>query len=334
MKAYHYIILTVAAAVLSLFLFGRSALCTGFFPLFTNTQYSAEGLAAVEAFNPDSDSFYLPPLEGKSFFESVNDLSIIRRADVRKYLYIYLTQDRSWVIESIERSQKYMPVIEAVYKRYPDLPRELLLLPLLESGFEPCAVSRSQATGLWQFVSNTSSPLGLKNNEYVDERRDIEKSTEAALRHLDSLYRSFGSWEKALAAYNGGAGYVRRTTSAYPGKSFWSIVDAGGFRPETNEYASRYAALMLIYKNQYLLGIHDEIHRETKHQIATVVFETPVKISVLSSVTGVSEQTLHEYNTELKGNSTPPYAQKYKLRVPTDMKKAVLNYAKDPVWQM
>ncbi|MGL4368643.1 MAG: transglycosylase SLT domain-containing protein [Spirochaetota bacterium] len=327
------VLIVCGGALISMLLIISDCFSLPFFTLFKNPCFSASALAAAEQFDPDSDALYIPSLHGKDFFHSVDDMSIIRRRDVRRYLYNYLTSHRQYIIQSISRAEKYRPIVASVFDRYPDMPKDLLLLPLLESGYDPYAVSPSQATGLWQFVSNTSAPLGLKNDSYVDERRNIEKSTEAALRHLRTLYRKFGSWEAALAAYNGGAGYVSRTQAHSPNTEFWALVDSKAFRPETNEYVSRYAALMLIYKNQRRFGISSSIDTDPAESIETVVFKTPVNIGHLSAATGVPEKTLREFNPELKGNMTPPYYTSYRLRVTPEIKEAVLQYAKDPSWQ-
>ena len=132
----------------------------GFFKLFSETEYSGNGLKKVQEFNPEKDTLYLPGLENKELFESIEDLSMCRNEDVRKYIYLYLTSGREYLIKSIERSYIYIDIINDIMKKNPDIPAEIALLPLLESGFDPNAVSRSNAVGLWQFLQSTSSHLG------------------------------------------------------------------------------------------------------------------------------------------------------------------------------
>lgn len=335
MRLPHFIagLSAVSIAVISLFP-GRATLCAGFFSMYQNPDFSAEGMSAVEQFDPDNDTFYIPSLKDKDFFKSINDFSIVRRADVRRYLYLYLTADRRYIADSIARARAVIPTIKPVLAKYPDIPEEILLLPLLESGFDPYAVSPSSATGLWQFIGSTSASLGLKTDSFVDERRDIIKSTDAALRHLKFLKGQFGSWEAALAAYNGGSGYVARTMGTVTRRRFWSTVDRRGFRPETNEYVSRYAALTLIYKNTRLFGIEKAIPASAAEKTESVVFETPVRLDILAAQAGIPENEIRKHNPELNGCMTPPYAGRYSLKIASSLKDVVTRYANDPSWQM
>ena len=305
----------------------------GFYALYKDSRFSRDGLESAKRFNPDI--FLLPSFDGKDFFTSVNDLSIVRRADVRANLYLYLTSGRRYVADSIAKARVLIPVMEPILRNYPDIPRDILLLPLLESGYDPHALSPSYASGIWQFIDGTSSCLGLRNDSYVDERRDILKSTDAALRHLRDLHQQFGSWEVALAAYNAGAGAVRRTMgNDISAKGFWATVDRQGFRPETNEYVARYAALMLIYKHTVRFGIEKDIAILPRPELDSVVFVTPVKLDLLAAQSGIPESVIRSLNPELKGNMTPPYSERYHLKVSAELKPLIERCARDPRWQM
>ncbi len=109
----------------------------------------------------------------------------------------------------VERSRRYLfHIVEVVERR--GMPAELALLPIIESAFNPVAVSSARAAGMWQFIPSTGLNFGLRQNAWLDGRRDILLSTEAALDYLQKLYDMFGSWELALAAYNCGEGCVQR----------------------------------------------------------------------------------------------------------------------------
>ncbi len=314
------IILTIIIIVIG---FNKYLFSWGLFNLFSDVEYSQEGLDRVMEFDPDNDILFLPPVKGKGMFEAINDLSITRKKEVRKYIYIYLTSGREYVKRSIEKSYLYMDIIDEIFEENSDMPKELALLPLLESGFNPYAVSKSHAVGLWQFMSNTSAPLGLRNNRWVDERRDIEKSTEAAITHLRNLHKRFGSWGLALAAYNGGGGHVSRAVARTSANDIWELKKTGLLRQETYEYVPRYIALVLIYKNQRLYGIKDEISIPEQEKTVNVVFKQPVNIKDVSTLTGVPIKTLKELNPELVHNMTPPSNRKYTLRVPEKAKESV-----------
>lgn len=329
MRKATYIVIFVLLLSLTLVALDTKSFCWNLLDLFTDTEFSEEGLQKAIEYEPNMDHFFLPTLEGKELFASIDDLSICRREEVRKFLYMYLTVGREYVKNSIYRSYMYVDIIEDILEEYPEVPEDIALLPLLESGFSPHAVSRSGAVGLWQFMYPTSRMLGLKVNSWVDERRDIEKSTRAAIRHLKNLYRIYGSWELALSAYNGGAGHVSRTMNRTGIEDFWKLTRSGELRNETSEYVARYAALVLIYKNRELFNIgHDLKPLPEMDETENMVLQYPVNIHSFSKISGVPVKTLKKLNPELKRNVTPPYTKKYTLRVPSEKKKDIENNKK------
>ena len=266
-------------------------------------------------------TFFIPPLRDKPLFEAINDLSICRRDDVRKFVYQYMTKGRRFLKGAIRRSKLYHEIIAKIFNNYKTIPKDISLLPLLESGFNPYAVSRSNAVGLWQFLRMTSTSLGLKTDIWVDERRDIEKSTIAAIRHLNNLYKSFKSWELALAAYNGGAGHVKRAMQRSRAGNLWELIKSGVLKKETEEYVPRMAALLVIYKNQQLFNIKDEIFPSSIAETENIVLKYPVNINDVLRLSGVPISTIKRYNPELKRNRTPPYYLNYSIRLPVDAKE-------------
>ena len=275
------------------------------------------GNAGIADFDADRDVLYVPPLAGRDLFASIGDLSVLRRNSVRGYVYHYQTSGRRYVTDAVLRAGRYMHVVDEIFARNADIPADLKLLPLLESGFNPYAVSRSNAVGPWQFLNGTAALLGISNNSWVDERKSIHRSTEAAVKHLRSLYRTFNSWELALAAYNGGAGYVRRAMNKYGARDFWELRAKGGLRTETAEYVPRFAALAVLYKNPdlYMLdGIAPALAARTR----LVEFEYPADLRKISRVTGTPLELLHAYNPEIRKNITPPNSIRYKLLIPEE----------------
>lgn len=284
--------------------------------LFQKRTFTKKGLKRALEYNTDNDISPLPALEGKNFFQSIDDLSICRRKEIRKFLYIYLTRGREFVKNSIRRSVNYIDIIKKEFEKNPDIPAEIMMLPLLESGFNPRAVSRSRAVGLWQFLGSTSKILGLKNDYWVDERRHIEKSTRAAIRHLKNVYSIFNSWEYTLAAYNGGAGRVKRAMRKKNITNFWELCDSGALSPETAEYVSRFASLLVIYKNQDLFGLHGEIEYEEKIATDTITLGRRVNIQKISKMLNIPYKTIRKLNPEFKRNIVPPYYSDYTVRIP------------------
>ncbi len=274
---------------------------------------------------PDYDFFFLPPLENKDFFESIDDLSICRNKYVRKYIYMYLTEGREYLTNAIIRSNRCYDMVENIFDEADDIPKDIALLPLLESAFNPYAISRSKAVGLWQFLKKTSRTLGLKNNKWVDERRNIEKSTTAAIKHLKNLHSIFGSWELTLAAYNGGAAYLKNSMRKTQSKTFSQLLESSILNRETSEYVYRFAALLIIYKNQKLFDIDDETSDSSSLGTEIIELDYPVKLKQVEELTGVSVQTLKNLNPELKQDITPPYEKKYMLKVPESCKEKLEN---------
>ena len=298
--------------------------CKNLLELYSDPVYSEEGLQNAINFNPDSDSIFLPKINNKDLFTAIDDLSICRIPDVRRFLYIYLTKGREYTINAINRSTLYMSIIHEQMKEYPDMPKDIALLPLLESAFNPYAVSKSGAVGIWQFIPGTARVLGLQINNFVDERRDIVKSTNAALRHLKHLYNSLGSWELALLAYNGGSGYLTRTMKSNGYHHFYDLIEAGILHKETQEYVYRYAALALIYKYPELFSIEDELQKpETVYDVEQVTLRYPVKIDILIEKCNIPREVITLYNPQLKRNITPPKERNYILLLPKGSKEKI-----------
>jgi membrane-bound lytic murein transglycosylase D len=295
----------------------------GLFNLFSDTTFSEEGLEKVMAFDPDRDILYLPAIGDKDIFEASRDLSVYRNRAVRMHVYLYLTSKREYLVRAIRQSYIYEDAIREMLGQNKDLPEELGLLPMLESCFNPYAVSKSRAVGLWQFLENTSRPLGLKSDRWVDERRSVEKSTAAALRHLRTMRSIFPRWDLALAAYNGGAGYIRRTMDGTGVKDYWQLREKGLIRQETADYVPKFIALMLIYKNQRLFGVADEIARPEKTETTRLALERPVDLKDVERISGVPIRTLLDLNPELNSTLTPPAARDYRLLLPAAAKKKI-----------
>lgn len=313
---YIKIIIPVVIAVV-LLTFDATLFSRGIFSAFTETVYSEEGLKKAVDMNPESEILYLPAYDyDKNLFAAINDLSVFREESVRRHLYLYLTSGREYVKRSIVRSDYYMDIIESVFDKHRDIPREIAILPLLESGFYPRAVSRSRAVGLWQFMPATALNLDLSIDHSVDERRHIEKSTDAALRHLRNLKAHFGSWELALAAYNAGGGYISRLMQQTGAENYWELRNTGRMYRETYEYVPKFIALVLIYNNMDFFGITEEIERDGRSKTIVVKLEGPVNIVELSADMGIPIDTIRRYNPELNGNVTPHNTPVYNLRVP------------------
>lgn len=147
-----------------------------------------------------------------------------------------------YVARMLERSKRYLYyIVDEVEKR--GMPTEIALLPMIESAFNPQAHSRSNAVGIWQFIPSTGRTFGLKQNWWVDSRRDIMAATNAALDYLQKLHDMFGDWELALAAYNWGEGSVSRAIARNEAKGLPTDYLSLRMPDETENYVPRLLAV-------------------------------------------------------------------------------------------
>jgi membrane-bound lytic murein transglycosylase D len=150
---------------------------------------------------------------------------------------------------AIERSRLYLyHITEEVEKR--GMPMEIALLPMIESAFNPNALSPMKASGIWQFIPSTGKVYGLSQNGWYDGRRDVVQATQAALDYLQNLYKMFGDWELALAAYNCGEGCVQRAV-ARGGRQYASLR----LPTETRHYVPKLVAVRNIIQDPERFGI-------------------------------------------------------------------------------
>jgi len=213
----------------------------------------------------------------------------------------------------LERANFYLPFIkEEVARR--NMPPELAYLPVIESGFVITARSRSGAVGLWQFMLNSISPYNIKVTDLIDERRDFEKSTKAALQKLDENYRTLGSWELALAAYNSGLGAVTKTVKRTGKNDYWELAGKGALKQETTHYVPKLIAANYIISHPRKYGIN--IWHE-KFDWTSIPLKRQVSIDILAEETGISRTLLHSLNAELL-HGISPADPNYRLKIPSE----------------
>lgn len=165
-------------------------------------------------------------------------------ATVKAYINTYTVRKREMTGRIIGRAQLYFPIFESALIRH-NAPTDLKFLPIVESALNPSAVSRAGARGLWQFMPATGREYDLHATNYVDDRSDPHKSSEAAARMLSNLYRSYGDWALALAAYNSGPGRVNRAIRAAKSRNFWKVKK---YLPkETRGYVPAFVAATYVY---------------------------------------------------------------------------------------
>ena len=170
-----------------------------------------------------------------------------KNARIDKFLKIYAGKSNKTVMLSLKRAKPYLPYIRKELKKR-NLPTELAFLPMLESAFDPRAESHTGAMGMWQFTRATARDYGLRVGWFRDERLNWKKSTRAALTYLDWLRKKFNNdWELALAAYNGGPGYIERSMKKQRTGNFWKLK----LRKETYEYVPKFIAMLQVARKEY-----------------------------------------------------------------------------------
>ncbi|MEM7196463.1 MAG: LysM peptidoglycan-binding domain-containing protein [Pseudomonadota bacterium] len=186
------------------------------------------------------------------------------------------------------------------------MPSEVALLPAIESAFRPDATSRSKAAGIWQFISATGRRFGLRQDWWMDGRRDLIRSTDAALQYLTYLRDEFnGDWELAFAAYNAGEGNIRRAirqNKATGRSTRYSDLD---LRKETTEYVPKLFAVRNIIDNPEKYGINLKSIPNTT-TLAALEVPSQTDLTVVASLAGISSSELHFLNSAYKRGVTPP----------------------------
>ncbi len=212
---------------------------------------------------------------------------------VKSYINTYTVKNRPKAEAMLGRTVMYFPMFDK-YLKESGLPNDLKYLSIVESALDPTAVSRSGAVGLWQFMPATGKEYGLKVSSGMDQRRDPHMSTKAAFVYLKRLYQRFGSWELALAAYNGGPGRVNRAVRRGGSHDFWAIRK---YLPvETRNYVPAFIAacyMMQYYDTHNLYPRYPA--KELQMTDNTLVYRQ-ISFREIADVTGASEKTIELLN--------------------------------------
>jgi len=237
-------------------------------------------------------------------------------AAVLAYVRLFTERQRGYTQRVLEREQFYFPTFEKYLAQY-NLPTDLKYLSVVESALIPTAKSPVGAVGLWQFMPPTASDLRLKRDEWVDERMQPEKATEAACKHLRYLYGEFHDWELVLAAYNWGAGNMRRVMRKTGKKSFWDLYPH--LPAETRNYVPTFTAIMYAMKYAAQHNLNDPSLRYQAYEpLDTLgVRGQALDLRRLSRALGYEDSlAMSRYNPELRHGSLPAGYRPYVLRYP------------------
>ncbi len=242
------------------------------------------------------------------------DFPVVLNKQVNMYLDLFQNRQRKQFSRWLARSTKYKPLMEKTF-REAGLPLDLIYLSMIESGFYQRAYSRSHAVGLWQFMRGTGRQYHLRIDRYVDERRDAEKSTKAAANYLLDLYREFGDWHLAVAAYNGGPGKIRSGLKRYKVKNFWELANHRFLRLETKRYVPKLIAAILIAKEPAKYGFTN-ISYQQPLQYDTITVGPGMKLNAIAMISNSSIKTIKSLNQELRQSRTPLNRASYRVHIP------------------
>ncbi|MCU0304935.1 MAG: LysM peptidoglycan-binding domain-containing protein [Thermoanaerobaculales bacterium] len=207
---------------------------------------------------------------------------------------------RNRIGTGLARSGAYLPMIRQKLERA-GLPDEIAYLPLIESAFSVTAYSRARAHGMWQFISSTGRHYGLEVGSLVDERRDPVLSTDAAIAYLSDLHGEFGDWHLALAAYNSGAGNVRRAIRRSGSRDFWVLKS---YLPrETRNYVPAFIASVIIAKDPGRWGFTAPAEQPWTYDRVDV--PDALDLQFLADRTGLGIDELRELNPAIRRDLTP-----------------------------
>ncbi len=185
---------------------------------------------------------------------SISFSSSLHEKHVRTHMQRLLTKGKGYLQTSFTKSQKYMPMIRKEFA-IQGIPLELAYLAIIESGFNTQALSHAGARGIWQFIPSTAKLYGLEVSSSRDDRTDPFKSTRAAAMYLKKLYKQFGDWPLALAAYNCGEYRVAQALKKHNAKTFWDLLYYDALPKETQVYVPSIIAVTIISRDLDRYGI-------------------------------------------------------------------------------
>ncbi len=228
----------------------------------------------------------------------------------------WYSRHQDYLDRTIERARPYLHlIVSAIDERA--MPMEIALLPIVESAFQPFAYSHGRAAGIWQFIPGTARRFGLKQDWWYDGRRDILASTTAALDYLQALNREFdGDWELALAAYNSGAGTVRKAIRRNRRRGrptdFWHLR----LPRETRAYVPKLLALKSLVADPDGHGIRLASIPDRPY-LATVRIDSQIDLALAAELAGISLEEIYRLNPGFNRWATAPDGP-HRLLLPVD----------------
>ena len=246
-----------------------------------------------------------------------SDLPLMMTDQVAGYISYFSNRGRGTFERAFARSGRYHDMIVSTFKEE-GVPQDLIYLAQAESGFHPLAVSRAGARGIWQFMAARGRGYGLSHNPWVDDRQDPEKSTRAAARHLKDLYKQFGDWYLAMAAYNSGPGTVQAAVKRTGYADFWELYRRNVLPKETRNYVPIILAVTIMAKNPSQYGLN-EVAMDHPAAYDAVTINYPVDLRLVAECIDSTPDALQDLNPSLLRLTTPRDG-KFELHLPAGTK--------------
>jgi len=299
-----------------LFLLAGAGICLSLLPLAAVAEpvnKPAEQSMFSDFNPPQEDLQQLDENVDGALQERPYQIPMILNDSVENHMEYFKTRGREVFQKWLDRSARYIPTMREIF-REKNLPEDLVYVAMIESGFNPYAVSWAQAVGPWQFMPHTGKLYGLRIDWWVDERKDPVKATYAAAEHLKDLHNLFGSWPLALASYNAGAGKVQRAVLRTRSEDFWDLKASRYIRRETKNYIPKFMAATIIAKNPEAYGF--QLQSVEPFVYDEVVITESTDLRLIARCAGTTFEAIKELNPELKRWATPPDVSRYILRIP------------------
>ncbi len=238
---------------------------------------------------------------------------------VVRYLEFWKSDPRGRAMFGVwlRRSGRYRDTIKRTFAKK-GLPDDLVWLAMIESGFEPTARSPVGAMGMWQFMPETGKIYGLSQDRWADQRIHVQSATEAAADFLADLYRRFGTWELAMAAYNMGYGGVTGVVRRYNTNDYWALSRLEGSLPwETTLYVPKILSAAIVARNLAAFGYQDLVV-DPAVDADEVLVPPGTPLGVVAQAAGCKPKEIEHLNPELRASRTPPTdaGAFYAVRVP------------------
>jgi len=282
-----------------------------------------EALASTGSWDAPQTEHPIPPIDNQLAPAITYDFPIVINRQVEMYLELFQGKLRPYFSQWLARSGHYMPMMKAELEAA-GLPLDLVYLSMIESGFNQRAYSRARAVGLWQFMAGTGRDYGLSISRYIDERRDAEKSTRAAVSYLKHLYNEFGDWYLAVAAYNGGPGTMRKALKRSGSTDFWEIAEGRYLHLETKRYVPKLIAAIIIAKDPATYGFNDIVY-EAPLAFETLTVGPGLSLQAAALITDSEDTLLKQLNQELLSGQTPLDCEQYELKIPAGTRELAKN---------